>query len=94
MKLPFGYALDENGNITLSEYEVGVVHLIYDYYLSGLSLAKLSSMLAEKKYSRQQEKRDGVLLHLIKCSRIRNIILLSVWRSTLQFNLKKTVAPV
>ena len=48
MRLPYGYTVDENGNIALNEYEVGVVHLIYDSYLSGLSLIKLSGMLAEK----------------------------------------------
>ena len=48
MKLPFGYTVDKNGSITLNEYEIEVVHLIYDSYLSGLSLSKLSGMLAEK----------------------------------------------
>ena len=51
MKLPYGYTVDENGNITLNEYEGGVVRLIYDSYLSGLSLVKISKMLAEKNIS-------------------------------------------
>ena len=48
MKLPYGYTIDNQGSIALDDQRSEIVRLIYQSYLSGLSLAGLSSMLFEK----------------------------------------------
>jgi hypothetical protein len=48
MKLPYGFMLDQYGNIALDKQKCNIVQLIYKTYFSGMSLAGLTKMLAEK----------------------------------------------
>ena len=49
MKLPYGYMIDREANIALDENKCETIRMIFGSYLSGLSLARLSEMLEEKK---------------------------------------------
>lgn len=48
MRIPYGYQLGSNGFIICQE-KAEVVHMIFDYYLSGASLGKVADMLSEKR---------------------------------------------
>jgi hypothetical protein len=48
-KIPYGYQMNNDGMITIHETESSVVKNIFQLYLSGNSLGKIASCLAEEK---------------------------------------------
>ena len=48
MRIPYGYQIENDGLIICQE-KAEVVRVIFDYYLSGASLGKVTDMLAEKR---------------------------------------------
>jgi site-specific DNA recombinase len=47
-KFPFGYTINEDGNINVNEREADVVKLIFQSYIAGCSLGEISDILLEK----------------------------------------------
>jgi len=48
MRIPYGFNLTEAGSLEIDENTVGVVQIIFDYYLAGASLGKVVDMLYMK----------------------------------------------
>lgn len=51
MRIPYGFNLTETGALEISENEAEVVQMIFDYYLAGASLGKVTDMLYAKQIS-------------------------------------------
>ena len=48
MKIPYGYYLDQQNKISIDPAKAEVVVMIYDMYIEGASLRKISQKLSEK----------------------------------------------
>ena len=51
MKIPYGLYLNEKNEVSIDNDKVNVIVMIYDMYIDGVSLRKISNMLNEKGYS-------------------------------------------
>ncbi len=51
MKAPYGYYLNENGEVVIDNKEATVVTMIFDMYIAGVSLRKISQKLSEEGYN-------------------------------------------
>lgn len=50
MKIPYGYYLNEKNEITIDKVKAEEVVMIYDMYIEGISLRKISQKLSDKGY--------------------------------------------
>lgn len=50
MKIPYGYYLNEENEVSIDPVKADAVIMIYDMYIEGISLRKISQKLSEKGY--------------------------------------------
>ena len=58
MKIPYGLYLNEKNEVCIDNEKANVIVMIYDMYIDGVSLRKISNMLNEKGYSSPTGKSD------------------------------------
>lgn len=51
MKIPYGYCLNKQNEIEIDPTKAEAVVMIYDMYIEGVSLRKISQKLSEKGYT-------------------------------------------
>lgn len=50
MKIPYGYYMNDKNEISIDPIKADAVNIIYDMYIEGISLRKISQKLSEKGY--------------------------------------------
>ena len=50
MKIPYGYYLNDKNEVSIDPAKADAVIMIYDMYIEGISLRKISQKLSEKGY--------------------------------------------
>ena len=50
MKIPYGYYLNDKNEVSIDSAKADAVIMIYDMYIEGISLRKISQKLSEKGY--------------------------------------------
>ena len=50
MKIPYGYYLNDKNEVSIDPAKADAVIMIYDMYMEGISLRKISQKLSEKGY--------------------------------------------
>ena len=50
MKIPYGYYLNEKSEVSIDPTKADAVIMIYDMYIEGISLRKISQKLSERGY--------------------------------------------
>ena len=50
MKIPYGYYLNDKNEVTIDPTKADAVIMIYDMYVKGISLRKISQALSKKGY--------------------------------------------
>lgn len=50
MKIPYGYYLNDKNQVSIDPTKADAVIMIYDMYIEGISLRKISQKLSEKGY--------------------------------------------
>ena len=50
MKIPYGYYLNDKNEVSIDPTKADAVIMIYDMYIEGISLRKISQKLSEKGY--------------------------------------------
>ena len=61
MKIPYGYYFNDKNEVSIDPAKADAVIMIYDMYIEGISLRKISQKLSEKAICLLPARRYGLL---------------------------------